>query len=153
MACTTLAHHLDVAMRERAFGSLNPQSAPGVDRVTWQTDKANLETRLTARHEKLVNGTYGPQPVVRRLIPKSHGKLRPRGLPALEDNIVAQAVAMLLEAIYEQDCCDFSYGFRPGRSPHHALQEVRQGLLKNGMGSVIDCDISAFFDHVQHDTL
>ena len=81
MACTTLAHHLDVAMLERAFGSLNPHSAPGVDRVTWQTYKANLETHLAALHEKLVNGTYCPQPVVRRLIPKSNGKLRPLGLP------------------------------------------------------------------------
>ena len=153
MAFTTLAHHLDVAMLERAFGSLNPHSAPGVDRVTWQTYKANLETRLAALHEKLVNGTYWPQPVVRRLIPKSNGKLRPLGLPALEDKIVAKAVAMLLEAIYEQDFCDCSYGFRPGRSPHHALHEVRQGLLKNGIGYVIDCDISAFFDNLQHDTL
>ena len=108
MACTTLAHHLDGAMRERACGSLKPPRAPGVDRVTWQMDKANLETHLVALHEKLVNGTYGPQPVVRRLIPKSNGKLRPRGLPTLEDTIVAKAVAMLLEAISEQDCCDFS---------------------------------------------
>ena len=153
MAFTTLAHHLDVAMLERAFGSLNPHSAPGVDRVTWQTYKATLETNLVALHEKLVNGTYCPQPVVRRLIPKSNGKLRPLGLPALEDNIVAKAVAMLLEAIYEQDFCDFSYGFRPGRSPHHALHAVRQGLLTNGIGYVIDCDISAFFDNLQHDTL
>ena len=66
---------------------------------------------------------------------------------------MAKAVARLLEAIDEQDVCDFSYGFHPGRSPHQALHAVRQGLLKNGMGSVIDCDISAFFDHVQHDTL
>ena len=71
---------------------------------------------------------------MRRLIPKSNGKLRPLGLPALEDKIVAKAVAMLLEAIYEQDCCDFSYGFRPGRSPHQALHAVRQGLLKNVIG-------------------
>ncbi len=153
MAFTTLAHHLDVAMLERAFGSLNPHSAPGADRVTWQTYKANLETNLVALHEKLVNGTYCPQPVVRRLIPKSNGKLRPLGLPALEDKIVAKAVAMLLEAIYEQDFCDFSYGFRPGRSPHQALHAVRQGLLKHGIGYVIDCDISAFFDTLQHDTL
>lgn len=66
---------------------------------------------------------------------------------------MAKAVAMLLEAIYEQDCCDFSYGLRPGRSPHHALHEVRQGLLTNGLGYVIDCDISAFFDNLPHDTL
>lgn len=72
--------------------------------------------------------------MVRRLLPTSHGKLRPRGLPVLEDNIVAKAVAMRLEAIDEQDCCDCSDGFRPGRSPHHALHEVRQGLLKHGMG-------------------
>jgi RNA-directed DNA polymerase len=134
MAFTTLAHHLDVAMRERAFGSLNPHSAPGGDRVTWQTYKANLETNLGALHGKLVNETYCPQPVVRRLIPKSHGKLRPRGLPALEDKIVAKAVAMLREAIDEQDFCDYSYGFRPGRSPHHALHEGRQGWLTNGIG-------------------
>ena len=153
MACTTLAHHLERAMLERAFGSLNPHSAPGVDRVTWQTYKANLETNLVAVHEKLVNGTSGPQPVVRRLIPTRNGKRRPRGLPALEDTSVAKAVAMLLEAIDEQDCCDVSYGFRPGRSPHQALHEGRQGWLTNGIGSVIDGDISAFFDNLQHETL
>jgi RNA-directed DNA polymerase len=153
MAFTTLAHHLDVAMLGRAFQSLNPHSAPGADRVTWQKYKENLATNLEVLHEKLVNGTYCPQPVVRRLIPKSNGKLRPLGLPALEDKIVAKAVAMLLEAIYEQDFCDASYGFRPGRSPHQALHEVRQGMLKNGIGYVIDCDISAFFDNLQHDTL
>ena len=91
--------------------------------------------------------------MVRRLIPTSHGTLRPRGLPALEDKIVAKAMAMLLEAIDEQDCCDVSDGFRPGRSPHHARPAVRQGVLKNGMGSGIDGAISAFFDHLQHDTL
>jgi retron-type reverse transcriptase len=80
-----------------------------VDRVTWQAYKANLATNLVALHEQLVNETYCPQPVVRRLIPKSHGKLRLLGLPALEDKIVAKAVAMLVEAIYEQDFCDFSY--------------------------------------------
>ena len=91
--------------------------------------------------------------MVRRLIPKSNGTLRPLGLPALEDKIVAKAVAMLLEAIDEQNFCDFSYGFRPGRSPHHALHAVRQGLLTNGIGYVLDCDSSAFFDNVQPDTL
>jgi len=124
-----------------------------VDRVTWRTSKENVATNLETLHEKLVNDTYCPQPVVRRLIPKSQGTLRPLGLPALEDKIVAKAVAMLLEAIYEQDFCDSSSGFRPGRSPHQALHDVRQGLLGNRIGQVIDCDISAFFDNVQHDTL
>ena len=112
-----------------------------------------LETNLETLYEKLVNGTYCPQPVVRRLIPKGGGKLRPLGLPALEDKIVAKAVAMLMEAMYEQDFCDFSYGFRRGRRPHQALQAVRQGLLGSRMGEVIDGDSSAVFDHVPHDTL
>jgi retron-type reverse transcriptase len=153
MAFTTLAHHLEVAMLERACKRLNPPSAPGVERVTWQAYKAKLETTLVALHEKLVNKTYCPHPVVRRLLPKSNGKLRPLGLPALAAKIVAQAVALLLEAIDEQDCCDFSYGCRPGRSPHQALHGVRQGVLKNGMGYVIDCDLSAFFANLPHDTL
>src|SRR4029450_5231708 len=153
MAFTTLAHHLDVAMLERAVKSLTPQSAPGVDRVPWQAYKANLATDLVGLHRKLVNGHYGPQPEGPRLTPKSTGEQRPVALPAREDKIVAKAVAMLLEAIYEQDFCAFSYGFRPGRSPHHALHEVRQGLLTNGIGYVIDCDISAFFDNLPHDTL
>jgi retron-type reverse transcriptase len=146
MACTTLAHHLDVAMLGRAFQRLTPHSAPGADRVTWQKDNENLATNLEVFHAKLVNGTYGPHPVVRRLLPTSNGTLRPLGLPALEDKSVAKAVAMLLEALYEQEFCDASSGFRPGRSPHQALHEGRQGMRKNGMGSVIDCDISAFFD-------
>jgi RNA-directed DNA polymerase len=153
MACTTLAHHLDVALLERAFQRLNPHSAPGVDRVTWRLYKENLEPNLETLHEKLVNQTYSPQAVVRRLIPKSNGKLRPLGLPALEDKIVAKAVGTLLEAIYEQDFYDFSYGFRPGRNPHQALHEVRQGLLGSRIGQVIDCDISSFFDNLEHDTL
>ena len=153
MAFTTLAHHLDVAMLERAFQRLNPKSAPGVDRVTWRAYKENLEANLNTLHDKLVTETYSPQAVVRRLIPKGGGKLRPLGLPALEDKIVAKAVGMLLESIYEQDFYDFSHGFRPGRSPHQALHEVRQGLLGSRIGHVIDCDISSFFDNLEHDTL
>jgi RNA-directed DNA polymerase len=90
---------------------------------------------------------------VRRLSPTSNGKLRPLGLPPLADTSVAKAVAMLLEAIYAQACCDVSSGFRPGGSPPHARHDIRQGMLTNGMGSGIDCDRSAFFDTLQHDTL
>jgi RNA-directed DNA polymerase len=103
MAFTTLAHHVDVAMLADAFQRLNPHSAPGVDRATWRQYKENLEANLTTLHEKLVHDTYSPPPVVRRLSPKSNGTLRPLGLPALEAKSVAKAVAMLLEAIYEQD--------------------------------------------------
>jgi retron-type reverse transcriptase len=90
--------------------------------------------------------------MVRRLIPKSNGTLRPRGRPALEAKSVAQAVAMRLEAIDEQDCCDCSYGLRPGRSPPHARHEGRQGWRKHGSGYGIDGDISACFDNGPHDT-
>lgn len=92
MAFTTLARHLDEAMLEGAFQRLNPKSAPGVDRVTWRAYKENLEANLNTLPDKLVTETYRPQAVVRRLIPKGGGKLRPSGLPALEDKIVAKAV-------------------------------------------------------------
>jgi RNA-directed DNA polymerase len=108
MAFTTLAHHREVAMREDACRRLPPRRAPGVDRVTWRTDKEPLATNLETFHEKLANDTYCPHPVVRRLIPNSQGPLRPLGLPALEDKMVAKAVARRLEAISEQDCCDAS---------------------------------------------
>ena len=153
MAFTTLAHLLDVAMLERAFWSLNPKSAPGADRVDWLTYKKHLETNLEELHEKLVNKTYRPQEVERRWIPKSGGKLRPLGLPALTDKIVAKAVTLLLEQIYEQDFCAFSYGFRPGRSCHQALHDLRKGLLRNRIRHVIDCDVSSFFDNLRHDEL
>ena len=153
MAFTTLAHLLDVLMLERAYWSLNPRSAPGVDRVTWDQYHEDLETNLEVLHEKLVNRTYAPQPVARRWIPKSNGKLRPLGLPALEDKIVAKAVSLLLEQIYEQDFCDFSYGFRPNRNCHQALHHLREGMLRNGIQYVIDCDISAFFDNLRHEEL
>ena len=146
MACTTLAPHLDVARLERAFRRLTPHSAPGVDRVTWRMSKEPLETNLEPLHEKLVNDTYGPHAVVRRRIPQSQGKLRPLGLPALEDKSGAKAVALLLEAIYEQDFYDRAQGFRPGRSPPQALHEGRQGLLGSRMRDGIDWDSSAFFD-------
>lgn len=150
----TLAHHLDVAVLERAFWSLKPNSAAGVDRITWHQYQRDLETNLAILHERLVNRTYQPQPVVRCWILKGDGKqFRPLGIPALVDKIVSKAVAMLLEQIYEQDFYDFSYGFRPGRSCHQASHDLRQGLLKNGIQYVIDCDIRAFFDNLQHDEL
>jgi group II intron reverse transcriptase/maturase len=153
MTFTTLAHLLDVPMLERAFWSLNPKSAPGVDRVTWRQYQQDLTKHLEDLHEKLVKRTYTPQPVARRWIPKSNGKLRPLGLPALEDKVVSKAVAELLEPIYEQDFCSFSYGFRPGRSCHQALHDLRQGLLRNRVQYVLDCDISSFFDNLRHDVL
>jgi RNA-directed DNA polymerase len=151
-AFTTLAHHLDEAMLERAFWRLNPRSSPGIDRVTWQAYKRDLETHLEDLHARLVSGTYRPQVVVRRWISKSPGKFRPLGIPVLEDKIVQRAVATLLEQIYEQDFYDFSYGFRLQRSCHQALHALRQGMLRD-VRHVIDCDISSFFDNLRHDEL
>jgi group II intron reverse transcriptase/maturase len=152
MVFTTLAHHLDVSFLERAFDRLNRGSAPGIDRVTWRAYEEDLIPKLEDLHARLVNGEYQPQPVIRRWIPKGNGKLRPLGLPALEDKVVQRAVADLLESIYEQDFQEFSYGFRPGRSAHQAIRDVRQGL-HTGINYVIDCDISSFFDNLQHDKL
>ena len=149
MAFTTLAHHIDVAFLERAFDRLNRGSAPGIDRVTWAAYEEGLIPKLEDLHARLVNREYEPQPVVRQWIPKSNGKLRPLGLPALEDKIVQRCVADLLESIYEQDFYEFSYGFRPGRSAHHALRDIRQGM-QSRIHHVIDCDISSFFDNLQH---
>jgi hypothetical protein len=134
MACTTLAQHREVAMRERAFRRLTPPSAPGVDRVPWRLYQETLQTPRETFHEQLVNDPSCPPPVVRRLLPQSNGKLRPLGLPAVEDKRVAKAVTLLLEAIDAQAVYDFSHGFRPGRNPHQARQEVRQGLLGSRMG-------------------
>jgi len=153
MQFTTLAHLLDVPMLERAYHSLNPRSAAGVDRVTWRDYQRNLDSNLEDLYKRLKNRTYVPQPVRRCWIAKSNGKLCPLGLPALEDKVVAKAVALLLEPIYEHDFCDFSYGFRPGRSCHDALHRMREDFLANGVRSVIDCDISSFFDNLRHDIL
>ena len=153
MQFTTLAHLLDVALLERAYWSLNPKSAPGVDRVTWRKYQRNLDTNLEDLHTRLKSQTYHPQPVKRRWILKSPGKFRPLGLSALEDKVVAKAVALLLEQIYEQDFLDFSHGFRPNHSCHQASHQVRQELLKLGITCVIDCDLRSFFDNLQHDVL
>jgi len=123
MVFTTLAHHVDVPFLERAFDRLNRHSAAGIDRVTWQAYEEDLIPKLEDLHARLVARKYEPQPVVRKWIPKGNGKLRPLGLPALEDKIAQRAVADLLESIYEQDFHEFSYGFRPGRNAHQALRD------------------------------
>ncbi len=152
MVFTTLAHHMDVPFLHRSFDRLNRNGAAGIDRVTWRTYAEDLFPNLTDLHARLVNREYDPQPVVRKWIEKGGGKFRPLGLPALADKIVQRAVADLLESIYEQDFYEFSYGFRPSRNPHQALRDIRQGF-QSRVHHVIDCDISAFFDNIQHDEL
>lgn len=153
MAFTTLAHHIDVEMLCYAFNRLNPRSSPGIDRVTWEEYDRDLTKNLEKLHHRLVTRTYEPLPVRRVLIPKGPGKLRPLGLPALEDKIVAKAVSLLLEQIYEQDFSASSYGYRPGLSAHNALHDLRVQLQNLGVSHVIDCDLTAFFDTLQHGLL
>ena len=149
----SLHHVIDVAWLREAYRRTRKDAAVGVDGQTAEEYARDLEENLEALLGRFRSGSYRAPSVRRVHIPKGDGLTRPIGVPTFEDKILQRSVAMVLEAIYEQDFCDASYGFRPGRSPHQALHDVRQGLLGNKMGHVIDCDISAFFDNLQHDTL
>ena len=150
---TTLAHHIDVEFLREAYRRTNKRSSPGVDGVTAKQYAENLETNLPALYERLRNGRYKAPPVERTWLEKEDGKKRPIGKPAFEDKIVQRAVVMLLEAIYEQDFYDFSYGFRRGRSPHRALKELRQQCVRMKIGWIVDADISSFFDSIDRSWL
>jgi RNA-directed DNA polymerase len=118
---TALLHHVDVRALERAFGRLKRNAAPGVDGETAASYEVDLAQNLQRLHAQIHSGRYRPQPVRRVYIPKPDGGQRPLGVTALEDKIVQGAVAEVLSVIYEVDFLGFSYGFRPGRSPHQAL--------------------------------
>ena len=151
-ACTTRAPPREVALRERACQGLNPPSAAGVDRVRGGAYQENLDATLQPLPAQLVTATDRPPAGVRWLIPQGGGKVRPRGRPAREDTSGATAVAMRREAIDEQDFDAVSHGVRPGRPPHHARHEGRQGWLGSRSGEVMDGDSSAFFAHGEHGT-
>ncbi len=153
MVFTTLAHHIDVAWLEEAYRLTNKRSAAGIDGVTATEYGANLAENLQALHERLRSGQYQAPPVERVWLEKEDGRMRPIGKPTFEDKIVQRAVVMLLEAVYEQDFYDFSYGFRPGGSPHQALCELREQCRKQNINWVVDADVSGFFDELRHDLL
>jgi group II intron reverse transcriptase/maturase len=147
---TTLAHHIDVAWLYEAYRRTRKKGAAGVDGVTAAQYEANLDANLKSLLERFKSGRYRA-PAVRRVhIPKEGAgkKTRPIGIPTLEDKILQRAVLMVLELVYEQDFLDCSYGFRPGRSPHQALEALWRGLMDIGGGWVIDLDIQSFFDSV-----
>lgn len=148
---TALLHHVDLAALQRAFQRQRRGASPGVDGVTVDEYEQNLEENLRGLHERVHSGQYWPQPVLRRYIPKADGGKRGLGLPALEDKIVQSAVAEVLNAIYEADFYGFSYGFRPGRSPHRALENLDRGLMTQKVNWVLDVDIRNFFDSVDHE--
>ena len=150
---TALLHHISVETLEVAFYALKRKAAPGVDGVTWQEYEADLEHRLADLHARVHRGAYRPQPSRRTYIPKADGKQRPLAIAALEDKIVQGATVMVLNAIYEEDFLGFSYGFRPGRGPHDALDALAVGITKRKVNYILDADIRSFFDSVSQEWL
>jgi group II intron reverse transcriptase/maturase len=148
MKFTALLHHLTVDLLRGSFYSLKRKAAPGADGVTWQEYGAGLEDRLRDLHSRVHRGAYRAQPSRRVYIEKEDGRQRPLGVSALEDKIVQQAVVTILNQIYEEDFLGFSYGFRPGRSQHDALDALSYALLKKKVNYVLDADIRGFFDNL-----
>lgn len=144
---------IDKTMLWTAWFALNKRASPGVDRVTAEKYKENLDENLENLRIRLKEKRYRAKLVKRRYIPKGKGKTRPLGLPALEDKIVQKAVAMMLEAIYEQDFTEDSYGYRPGKNAKDAVKSLRDALNFGGYGYVVEADIKGFFDNLDHDWL
>jgi group II intron reverse transcriptase/maturase len=147
---TALLHHANVERLQEGFFALKHEAAPGVDGVTWEQYEIGLEDRLHDLHRRIQEGTYRAQPSRRVFIPKADGRQRPLGIAALEDKIVQQAVVRVLNQIYEVDFLGFSYGFRPRRSQHDALDALWVGLMRKKVNWVLDADIRGFFDNIDH---
>jgi len=150
---TALLHHVNVDTLRTAFYALRRKAAPGVDGITWRDYEADLEPRLRDLHERVHRGAYRPQPSRRTYIPKADGKQRPLAIAALEDKIVQGACVMVLNAIYEGDFCGFSYGFRPGRGPHDALDALCVAIDQRKVNWIVDADIRDFFGSVSQEWL
>jgi group II intron reverse transcriptase/maturase len=147
---TALLHHVTIDLLRDSFNALKRGAAPGVDGVTWQQYEVGLEDRLANLHQRVHTGTYRAQPSKRAYIPKPDGTLRPLGIAALEDKVVQHAVVTVLSALYEADFLGFSYGFRSGRSQHDALDALHVGIMGKKVNWVLDVDIRAFFDRLDH---
>lgn len=150
---TALLHHISVDLLRDAFLALKRRAAPGVDGITWQDYEANLEDNLQELHRSVHCGSYRAMPVKRRFIPKPDGKQRPLGITALEDKIVQRAVVTVLTEIYEEDFLGFSYGFRPGRGQHDALDALCVGIGAARVNWILDADIRSFFDRIDQQWL
>lgn len=149
-ALTSLAHHIDVAFLEEAFRRTRKDGAPGIDGRTAVTFAAKLQDNLQSLLGRFKSGSYRAPAVRRVLIPKANGKTRPIGIPTFEDKVLQRAVTMVLEAVYEQDFMACSFGFRPGRSAHQALEAMWEGLTAIRGGWVVEVDIKSFFDNLDH---
>jgi RNA-directed DNA polymerase len=148
---TALWHHVyDVGRLRKAYYALKREAAPGVDGETWRHYGEGLEENLQDLSRRLKRGAYRAKPVRRAYIPKTDGRHRPLGVPVLEDKIVQRATVEVLNAIYETDFVGFSYGYRPGRSPHDALDALSVGIMRRKVSWVLDVDIRGFFDAIDH---
>jgi len=147
---TALLHHVTPDLLRDSFYALKRQASPGVDGVTWTHYEAGLEGRLSDLHSRVQRGTYRAKPSRRVYIPKADGRQRPLDIAALEDKVVQQAVLAILNQIYEVDFKGFSYGFRPGRSPHQALDALYVGFQRKRVNWLLDADIRGFFDNMSH---
>src|SRR5712691_7605211 len=148
---TSLLHHIyDLSMLREAYYGLKRDAAPGVDGETWRQYGENLENNLQELSARLRRGAYRAKPVRRAYILKDDGRQRPLGVTALEDKIAQRATVEVLNAIYETDFLGFSYGFRPGRSQHNALDALYTGLLTKKVNWVLDLDVRGFFDAIDH---
>jgi RNA-directed DNA polymerase len=147
---TALLHHVTVDRLRAAYLAIRPSAAPGVDGVTWREYGQGLEANLRDLHARVHRGAYRAKPSRRAYIPKADGRQRPLGVASLEDKIVQRAVVEVLNAIYEEDFLGFSYGFRPGRSPHDALDALATGIERRRVNWVLDADIRGFFDTIDH---
>jgi RNA-directed DNA polymerase len=148
---TALLHHVTINLLRDSFYALKRQAAPGVDGVRWKEYEAGLEGRLADLHNRIHRGAYRARASRRVYIAKADGRQRPLGITALEDKVVQQAVVTILNEIYEVDFKGFSYGFRPGRSPHQALDALSVGLHRKRVNWVLDADIRGFFDNMNHE--
>ncbi len=151
---TALLHHVSIDLLRESYQNLKKKAAPGVDGVTWQAYGEGLEARLSDLHGRIHRGAYRARPSRRTWIPKNDGKQqRPLGIAALEDKVVQAAVGKVLNQIWEEDFQGFSYGFRPGRGQHDALDALSVGITRRNVNWILDLDIRAFFDKLQHEWL
>jgi group II intron reverse transcriptase/maturase len=150
---TALLHHVSVDRLRAAYQALKPKAAPGVDGVTWEGYGVDLEENLRDLHARVHRGAYRARPSRRVYIPKPDGRLRPLGVASLEDKILQRALVEVLNTIYETDFLGFSYGFRPGRSPHHALDAFAAGIVEKKVNWVLDADFRDYFSSLDHQWL
>ncbi|MEM7505094.1 MAG: group II intron reverse transcriptase/maturase, partial [Pseudomonadota bacterium] len=150
---TSLLHHIDLTMLHTAFDELKKDAAAGVDNETWRKYEPDREERISDLHGRLHRGAYRAKPSKRLYIAKSDGRKRPIGIASLEDKIVQKATVLVLQCVYEQDFLGFSYGFRPRRSQHQALDALTAALQSKKVNWVLDADVEGFFDTIDHQWL